>query len=755
MKLHRFAAAVVWMLLSSWSLHAQQAEPPVTETSTPVIKTETRLVLVDTVVTDKKGAYISDLKQGDFKVWEDNKEQPIKTFSFENDASGVGDRRRYLVLFFDNSTMTINDQAKARDAALKFLDANAGANRYIAIVDFGGALHITQNFTSDAERLKQVVRTIKFSAVSPNVESASAPPMLTASTGIPQLTDAAADYGVRTMLLALRNMAKGVANVPGRKTLVLFSAGFPLDPADPSTPERQSELTAAIDSCNKANVAVYPIDVRGLVTPMSAAPRLQIFPDTPGRLITATLNLDPAGGDGGDDAPARLVYVQHGGGTGGGGGGGGHSGGTGGAGGSGHGGTGTGNGGTHGSGGTGTRGAGGSTTTNPLPVAPYSQSRAITPTSDATGNQQVLYELAAGTGGFVIVNSNDLLGGLEKIAQEQNQYYVLGYTPPASQEGTCHTLRVKLDRSNSIVRSRSGYCNIRPSDLLAGKPMEKQLENQASGSQAGTVAASMRAPYFYTSPNTARVNLAIEIPSNAVKFEKVKGKQHAELNVLGLAYKPDGSVAARFSDKAEFDFDSKQELEEFYNKPYHYENQFEIGAGHYNLKVVFNSGGEGFGKLQIPLVVDNYDGKQFSMSAVALSKELHPLNQTASSLDAALLEDHIPLVAQGLQIVPTGFDRFKKTDLVTFYVEIYDSLLAGSSPPQVGIQMLVLDRKTGEKKVNTGGPAPSAKAGDPVVALGLKLPVDQLPPGSYQLEVRGTDSAGNFTRVRTADFEVE
>ena len=44
-------------------------------------------------------------------------------------------------------------------------------------------------------------------------------------------------------------------------------------------------------------------------------------------------------------------------------------------------------------------------------------------------NQQVLYQLAQGTGGFVIVNSNDLLGGMQKIAREQTEYYVLGYAP--------------------------------------------------------------------------------------------------------------------------------------------------------------------------------------------------------------------------------------------------------------------------------------------------------------------------------------
>src|SRR5215813_5330210 len=66
------------------------------------------------------------------------------------------------------------------------------------------------------------------------------------------------------------------------------------------------------------------------------------------------------------------------------------------------------------------------------------------PTSVAT-NQQVLQALADGTGGFAIVNTNDLLGGLDKIAREQNEFYLLGYVPPQSSEGSCHTIKVKMD----------------------------------------------------------------------------------------------------------------------------------------------------------------------------------------------------------------------------------------------------------------------------------------------------------------------
>src|ERR1700680_282104 len=118
---------------------AQQPDPEAPAGGATTIRKETRLVLVDTVVTDKKGNYIRDLTAKDFRVWEDNKEQPIKSFSFEKDtASPDKAQPRYLVLFFDNSTMDMSDQIRARQAAAKFIDANAAPNRLIAVVDFGG-----------------------------------------------------------------------------------------------------------------------------------------------------------------------------------------------------------------------------------------------------------------------------------------------------------------------------------------------------------------------------------------------------------------------------------------------------------------------------------------------------------------------------------------------------------------------------------------------------------------------------------------
>src|SRR5208282_4852104 len=163
----------------------------------PVIRAETRLVLVDTVVTDKKGSYVTDLAQKDFKVWEDGKEQTVTSFSFADSTGSTNSKPRYMVLFFDNSTMDVGDQVRARDAAAKFIDANAGPDHLIAIAEFGGTVSISQNFTADAQRLKQVVAGLKGSAVSPNAP----PPVMVASLGAPPLGptlgNAEADFGVQ------------------------------------------------------------------------------------------------------------------------------------------------------------------------------------------------------------------------------------------------------------------------------------------------------------------------------------------------------------------------------------------------------------------------------------------------------------------------------------------------------------------------------------------------------------------------------
>jgi len=272
----------------------------------------------------------------------------------------------------------------------------------------------------------------------------------------------------------------------------------------------------------------------------------------------------------------------------------------------------------------------------------------------------------------------------------------------------------------------------------------------------------------------------------------VKGKFHGEINVLGLAYRTASEVGARFSDTVKLDYEKKEEVEQFAAKPYLYENQFEVTPGKYNLKVVFNSGGQNFGKQEIPLSIDTYDGTQFSMSALAPTTSFHkmdandPLNN--SHIDAELIEGKTPMIVGTLEFTPAAAYRFKPTDSVAVYFEVYDSLLAAEEPAapaaaapapgqaadplglhgqpaeapkpdptkKVKAQLRVFDRQTGEMKLDSGGVDISnfIRKGNPVMAVALAVPVKDLKPGGYRLEIRSADWADRGVG-RSVDFDIE
>lgn len=716
--------AILILLLAvdcSWCVAQAQQPTEQSASTTTTIKAETRLVLVDVIVTNKKGEYIPGLTQKDFKVFEDDKEQDIKTFSFEQGGAPSESSKRHLVLFFDDDSMKAPDQARARAAATKFLDSNGGPGRYFAVIDYAGTMRVTQNFTDDTAHLKEVVAQAKLSTNS----------NLSASLGSPFFASYDA-YTNRNTLLALRSVARSMSSLPGRKSLIWLTSGVPM------TTDTQAEMTALISECNRANVAVYPLDVRGLSGTVLSGESRPLFRGDDPQLVYAQFDSNRS------DGTPHLVYVlQKGGGSGAGGG---KTGGTGS--------TGT-TGGRTGSTGTTYRPPPAFTPGIPNPM--YQPRTTILPPMQPSlaDNQQVMYSVATGTGGFVIANSNDLLAGLEKIGKESNEYYVLGYTPPSPEDGACHSLKVKVDHPGVQVRERTGYCAVRSTDFLADKPIAKQLEAHALGSEAGDITGSVAAPFFYTSPGTARVNLALDLAGNSIKFNKDKGKYHATLNVLGVATKADGTVAARFSDAVDLELDKKQ-LDDFASKPYHYENQFYVASGQYTLNVAVNAGDK-YGKFEVPLVVDAYDKAQFSMSGLALSKEFHKVSDMSENLDALLLQDRTPLVTQGLQLVPSASSQFKKSDRAAIYLEVYEPANAEGSAPKVSLKLSILDEKTGKSELEAGVPDTGASVvpGNPVIPMGVPLPLSTLQPGTYVVELSATDSAGHSTTARKAVFSVE
>ena len=115
------------------------------------------------------------------------------------------------------------------------------------------------------------------------------------------------------------------------------------------------------------------------------------------------------------------------------------------------------------------------------------------------------------------------------------------------------------------------------------------------------------------------------------------------------------------------------------------------------------------------------------------------------------------MATDGLEFTPAGDTRFKRSDRLMTYFEIYEPLLEGAESPKVQFQIKVTDAKTGELKSDTGlRPIESGiQHGNPAIPLAEEIVIDKMPKGSYRLEVQASDSAGKSTPWRAASFTVE
>jgi VWFA-related protein len=230
--------------------------PAQEEPATPLLHSHSRLVLIDAVVTDKKGNLVPGLATADFHLKVDGREQPIASLSTVAEAPPETRGLEYVMLLFDQ--LPDSAQQRARDATIRFLEDNADPRRVYAILrrDDGGELQILQNFTSDTAALLRVLRLPMFTR--------NGAPRMIATTADEYMgqrrhpgamgTQATPWSRPEDYLLNLEKLANDLANIDGRKTIVLFTRGLRLRTAD------QNDLLAhTADAFSRANVVVHTV----------------------------------------------------------------------------------------------------------------------------------------------------------------------------------------------------------------------------------------------------------------------------------------------------------------------------------------------------------------------------------------------------------------------------------------------------------------------------------------------------------------
>jgi VWFA-related protein len=296
-KIVAIATAVVLLAQVAIPLSAQSTAVPAppaapaapSQQSSSAIRVNTDLVLVNVVVRDKKGNLIRDLKKQDFTVLEDNKPQSISTFDFENvdelqTAGAAGSAvtgtagegallrstgqpglqardRRLMLLFFDFSDMQPEEIDRAADAAIKFVQTKMQPADLVAVVSLSTNLRLDLDFTDDRAKLLAVLNGYAsgqgqgFDNGATGTAEGSAE---TSGSFTPDDTDYNT-FSADRKLVALQSLMMSLGKISQKKSIVYFSNGITQSGID-----NQSALRATTAAAVKANVSIYPMDIRGL-----------------------------------------------------------------------------------------------------------------------------------------------------------------------------------------------------------------------------------------------------------------------------------------------------------------------------------------------------------------------------------------------------------------------------------------------------------------------------------------------------------
>ena len=330
--------------------------------------------------------------------------------------------------------------------------------------------------------------------------------------------------------------------------------------------------------------------------------------------------------------------------------------------------------------------------------------------------------------------------------------YQIAYIPPPSPAGSCHKIRVKAAKYGSHLTYRHQYCNEYHSsdDPLLATDFGNQLEQHIASGEPGSIHPRAKANHFYLAPHRARVQIDIELPFDEVRPRKSSDRTPL-FNLLIAARATDGSVVERESAGPRGIGWVTGEFADVI-MPTRYDGQMDLSSGEYKIGVSIRQGPEKFGVTEVPLRIDDYDGKELGISSIALCKRVSKVG------DKPVAAEFVPLVSNGYEFTPAADTRFHTGDSVMVYFELYEPLLSvpQPEPPSVEFQMKIADANTGAVLTKTElSAAPWIQQGRSTIAIAVKPMLDKLAPGKYILEVQASDSAGRSTPLQTTELSIE
>ncbi len=267
----------------------------------PVFRSETRLVEVTLIASDRRGRPIVDLRPGELQVFDNRDEQTIVAFQRSGTRGdverGVADTAyRHTLILIDALNMDLRDRMLAQRGLGEMLRTVDTTEERIAVFVFAGELVMLYDFIDPPEDLARLADWLSGAGASrPARELPEGwndwDRVLSGGTGdFARLAKGTRRGRAMETLQAFVDVADGLASIPGQKNLIWISSGFGMyhtydDYGSCPSSVRYWGDTAGVSSdhvdsvireLNATNLSLYPVDAKGLT----------IEPGTYRRIIT-------------------------------------------------------------------------------------------------------------------------------------------------------------------------------------------------------------------------------------------------------------------------------------------------------------------------------------------------------------------------------------------------------------------------------------------------------------------------------------
>ncbi len=298
---------LLWPLAAAFviaPLHAQAPAPSASATI-PKIKVETRVVLLDVVVTNHKGETIPNLRREDFNIEEDGKPQSLSAFDEHSrhiappadlpalppnvytNVQAVKPSDSVNVLLIDLLNTQPWSQEDVCNQAVKYLKTVSPGTRLAIFTLNTQQLRLARGFTTDFSGLSASLQDK--SGVVPESSWLNQTPSRTAAElkgletmimmqAAPAAVGAVQQYlgeevvaraSERTELTlqAFQHLARYLSGIPARKNVVWFADSFPISfiPNEKShAPQHQQRVRQTSDMLTSAQISIYPVSAHGL-----------------------------------------------------------------------------------------------------------------------------------------------------------------------------------------------------------------------------------------------------------------------------------------------------------------------------------------------------------------------------------------------------------------------------------------------------------------------------------------------------------